>query len=93
MRIYVVAAGRARGTPEDALFAEYAKRLKPAPAGIGRPTTVPPLALVPPESRMNQPTAPPTSSITSGAPMSNAGEPSRRAIMHTRSWQGCGATP
>ncbi|MBL8833734.1 MAG: 23S rRNA (pseudouridine(1915)-N(3))-methyltransferase RlmH [Rhodospirillales bacterium] len=35
MRIYVVAAGRARGTPEDALFAEYAKRLKTAPAGIG----------------------------------------------------------
>ncbi len=35
MRIVVVAAGRARGTPEDALFAEYAKRLKTAPAGIG----------------------------------------------------------
>lgn len=35
MRIFVVAAGRARGTPEDALFAEYAKRLKIAPAGIG----------------------------------------------------------
>jgi 23S rRNA (pseudouridine1915-N3)-methyltransferase len=35
MRIFVVAAGRARGTPEDALFAEYAKRLKTAPAGIG----------------------------------------------------------
>ncbi|MBI1244801.1 MAG: 23S rRNA (pseudouridine(1915)-N(3))-methyltransferase RlmH [Alphaproteobacteria bacterium] len=35
MRIIVVAAGRARGTPEDALFAEYAKRLKPSPGGIG----------------------------------------------------------
>jgi 23S rRNA (pseudouridine1915-N3)-methyltransferase len=35
MRIVVVAAGRARGTPEDALFAEYAKRLKTGPAGIG----------------------------------------------------------
>ena len=35
MRIFVVAAGRARGTPEDALFAEYAKRLKTSPAGIG----------------------------------------------------------
>lgn len=35
MRILVVAAGRARGTPEDALFNEYAKRLKTAPAGIG----------------------------------------------------------
>jgi len=35
MRIFVVAAGRARGTPEDALFAEYAKRLRTAPARIG----------------------------------------------------------
>jgi len=35
MRVFVAAAGRARGTPEDALFAEYAKRLSAAPAGIG----------------------------------------------------------
>ena len=35
MRLVIVAAGRARGSPEDALVAEYAKRLKTAPAGLG----------------------------------------------------------
>jgi len=35
MRLVIVAAGRARGAPEDALVAEYAKRLKAAPAGLG----------------------------------------------------------
>jgi 23S rRNA (pseudouridine1915-N3)-methyltransferase len=35
MRLILCAAGRARGSPEDALAAEYAKRLKAAPAGLG----------------------------------------------------------
>jgi 23S rRNA (pseudouridine1915-N3)-methyltransferase len=35
MRVTIVAAGRARGTPEDALVGEYAKRLTASPAGIG----------------------------------------------------------
>ncbi len=35
MRLIICAAGKARGTAEDALVAEYAKRLKPAPAGLG----------------------------------------------------------
>lgn len=35
MRLILCAAGKARGRPEDALVAEYAKRLKPAPAGLG----------------------------------------------------------
>lgn len=35
MRLVIVAAGRARGSNEDALVAEYAKRLKTGPAGLG----------------------------------------------------------
>lgn len=35
MRLILCAAGKARGLPEDALVAEYAKRLKVAPAGLG----------------------------------------------------------
>jgi 23S rRNA (pseudouridine1915-N3)-methyltransferase len=35
MRLILCAAGKARGLPEDALVAEYAKRLKSAPAGLG----------------------------------------------------------
>ncbi|MFY7781081.1 MAG: 23S rRNA (pseudouridine(1915)-N(3))-methyltransferase RlmH [Tagaea sp.] len=35
MRLVLCAAGKARGAPEDALVAEYAKRLKSAPAGLG----------------------------------------------------------
>lgn len=35
MRLILCAAGKARGCPEDALVAEYAKRLKTAPAGLG----------------------------------------------------------
>jgi 23S rRNA (pseudouridine1915-N3)-methyltransferase len=35
MRLILCAAGKVRGLPEDALAAEYAKRLKAAPAGLG----------------------------------------------------------
>jgi 23S rRNA (pseudouridine1915-N3)-methyltransferase len=35
MRLILCAAGKARGLPEDALAAEYGKRLKAAPAGLG----------------------------------------------------------
>jgi 23S rRNA (pseudouridine1915-N3)-methyltransferase len=35
MRLILCVAGKARGLPEDALVAEYAKRLKTAPAGLG----------------------------------------------------------
>ena len=35
MRLILCAAGKARGLPEDALVAEYAKRLKASPAGLG----------------------------------------------------------
>jgi 23S rRNA (pseudouridine1915-N3)-methyltransferase len=35
MRLVICAAGKARGAAEDALVAEYAKRLKVAPAGLG----------------------------------------------------------
>ncbi|MCM0022006.1 MAG: 23S rRNA (pseudouridine(1915)-N(3))-methyltransferase RlmH [Tagaea sp.] len=35
MRLILCAAGKARGLPEAALVAEYAKRLKASPAGLG----------------------------------------------------------